>query len=141
MKRRGATRAFTLIETIAAIVILSIAVPPMLWAMREAHVQRVNPLMASTARWLATEKIEDIIADRHSTTIGYGALAGGTETPVSGFTGFDRTTTISEHGAWDNTSEIWSAGTGYKTITVAVAWTDAAGTARTLSIGSVVTDY
>ena len=30
---------FTLIETIAAIVILSLAIPPMLWAVREAHLK------------------------------------------------------------------------------------------------------
>ena len=59
-------RGFTLIETIAAIVILAIALPPMLFAIRDAHVQRVNPVLVSQARWLATEKLEDILADRHS---------------------------------------------------------------------------
>ncbi len=59
---------FTLIETIAAIVILAVAVPPMLWAVTESQRQRINPMMVSKARWLAVEKMEDIIADRHSTT-------------------------------------------------------------------------
>lgn len=139
-KRRN-RRGFTLIETIAAVVILAIAVPPMLWSVREAHIQRVNPLLASQARWLATERLEDLIADRHSATIGYAALTGGVEAPVAGFTGFTRTATVNEHGPWDNTGQAWSAGTGYKTITVDVEWTDATGTDRTLSIGTVVTDY
>ncbi|MCZ6542471.1 MAG: type II secretion system protein, partial [Planctomycetota bacterium] len=65
------THGFTLLETIAAVVILALAIPPMLWAVREAHIQRVNPMLASKARWLATEKLEDIIADRHSTTRGW----------------------------------------------------------------------
>jgi prepilin-type N-terminal cleavage/methylation domain-containing protein len=141
MPETSTRNGFSLIETIAAIVILSIAVPPVLWAVREAHVHRVNPVMASTARWLATEKLEDLIADRHSTTIGYAGLVGGTESPVPGFPGFDRTATINEHGAWDNGSQSWQAGTGYKTITVDVSWTDGGAAARTLSVSSVVTEY
>ena len=136
-----ARQGFTLIETVAAIVILTIAVPPMMWTVREAHIGRVETIMLSRARWLAVEKIEDVIADRHSTTIGYASLSGGTETPVSGFAQFNRTTTVSEHGPWDNVGETWSAGTGYKTVTVDVTWTDLGGTSRTLSVSTVVTDY
>ena len=40
---------FTLIETVAAIVILAVAVPPMLWAVTESQRQRINPMMASRA--------------------------------------------------------------------------------------------
>src|ERR1043165_5168889 len=106
LRRRG----FTLIESIAAIIILTIAVPPLLWAIRQGHFQRVNPMMASKARWLATEKLEDIIADRHSTTRGYTYLTVGnysTESPVSGFTGFTRSVSFTETGP-----DLVTAGTG-----------------------------
>ncbi len=138
-------RGFTLIETVAAIVILALAIPPMLWAVSEAHMQRANPMLASTARWLVIEKFEDVVADRH----GPGGFAGLTpgvtnETPIVGFAAYNRTVTISaEHDTWDNVGSAWPVppGTGYKTITVAVDWTDAGGDARSLSISTVVTDY
>jgi prepilin-type N-terminal cleavage/methylation domain-containing protein len=133
------SRGFTLIETIIAIVVLSIAVPPMLWSIRESHIQRVGPMMASKARWLATEKLEDIIADRHSTTRGYAYLVTANyaaEASISGSAGFTRTVTFTETAA-----DLSTAGTGYKRCTVTVGWTDGAGTARSLSISSVVTDY
>jgi len=128
-----------MVEAIAAIVVLAIAIPPTMWAIREAHVQRVNPRMASTARWLAVEKIEDTIADRHSTTRGYGYVVNANyaaESPVTGFTGFTRSVSVTETGA-----DLASAGTGYKRVTVTVGWTDATSTSRTLTLTTVVTDY
>lgn len=132
-------RGFTLIETIAAILVLSIAVPPLLWSIRQAHIQRVNPMLASKARWLATEKLEDIVADRHSTTRGYGYLVAGNypaESPVAGYTGFTRTVSFVQTNA-----DLVTAGSGYMKATVTVSWTDATSTARSLSIATVVTDY
>ena len=134
--RRG---GFTLIETIAAIVILAIALPPMLFAVRDAHVQRVNPMLASQARWLATEKLEDILADRHSETRGYDYLTPGNypaEPSVSGFPAFGRSVTFAETEA-----DLSSPGDGYMTVTVHVSWVDATSTARTLSIATVITEY
>nr|AQQ75240.1 hypothetical protein [uncultured bacterium] len=111
----------------------------MLWSIKQAHVQRVNPMMASKARWLATEKLEDIIADRHSTTRGYGYLVSGNypiENPVGGAPGFTRSVSINETRA-----NLTSPGTGYKRVTVTVSWTDATSTNRSLSIATVLTDY
>ncbi|MDY7107213.1 MAG: prepilin-type N-terminal cleavage/methylation domain-containing protein [Planctomycetota bacterium] len=130
---------FTLIETIAAIVILAVALPPMLFAIRDAHVQRVNPVLASQARWLATEKLEDVLADRHSDTRGWDHLTAGNypaEPTVSGFPAFSRTVSLTETGP-----DLVTAGEGYMTVTVAVSWEDATSTARTLSISTVVTEY
>ena len=130
---------FTLIETIAAVVILTIAIPPMLWSIRQAHVQRVNPMQVSKARWLATEKLEDIIADRHSTTRGYGYIVAGnypTENPIAGFPSFSRSISITETAA-----DLSSAGTGYKKVTATVSWTDATATSQSLQISTIVTDY
>lgn len=132
-------RAFTLIESIAAVVILAIAIPPMLWSIRQAHVQRVNPMMASKARWLATEKLEDIIADRHSTTRDFSYLIAGNysaENPVSGSPGFTRSVTFTQTAA-----DLTTAGAGYMRATVTVGWTDASGTARSLVIATILTDY
>lgn len=139
MKRRSEHPGFTLTESVIAIVILSVAVPSMLWAVRQEHKSRVTPVMASKARWLATEKLEDLIADRHSTTRGYSYLTTGnypSESPVSGFAGFTRSVALSE-----TTADLVTAGTGYMKVTVTVGWTDGTGTPRTLALATVITDY
>lgn len=130
---------FTLPETIAAVVILSIAVPTMLWSIREAHVQRVNPVLASRARWLAVEKLEDIIADRHSATRGYNYLIPGNypaQPAVTGFTNFSRSVTLNE-----TLADLATAGDGYMNVTVDVTWQDGQAESRTLSISTVLTEY
>ena len=136
---RTQPRGFSLIETIAAIVILSVALPPMLWTVREAHIQRVSPVLLSTARWLAVEKLEDVIADRHSTTRGYVYLIAGNypaENPVAGYAGFTRTVSFNE-----TLADLVTAGAGYMNVTVQVGYTDGQGTAQTLSISTVLTEY
>ena len=145
---RGRRQGFTLIETVAAIVILAVAVPPMLWAVSEAHLKRANPRLASQARWLAVEKLEDIIADRHSTDArGWTWVTDPSkypaETPVTGFDNFNRSVTLTPRGPWDNTVPGWTAGppTNYLEVTVAVDWTDANGVANTLSIATILTFY
>jgi prepilin-type N-terminal cleavage/methylation domain-containing protein len=130
---------FTLVETIASIVIVAVALPPMLWAIRDAHAQRVNAVLASRARWLATEKLEDVIADRHSTTRGYAYLVPGNyaaESPVATDPDFDRTVSLSETEA-----DLTTTGDGYMNVTVTVSWTDAGGDARSLDVRTVLTEY
>ena len=142
---------FTLIETIAAIVILAVAVPPMLWAVTESQRQRMNPVMASRARWLAAEKLEDVIADRHSSDQppapirGYlWVLAGGdyvVENPgdITGYPVFSRMVTLLETKADLVTTA--PPPLGYLTVTVTVGWVDAKGTSQTLDISTVLTNY
>ncbi len=135
IKRSG----FTLIETIAAVVLLSVAIPPMIWAVRDAHIQRINPMLVSKARWIATEKLENIIADRHSENRGYDYLTGGNypaESTISGYPGFSRSVSLSETDA-----DLQTAGDGYMTVTVSVSWTDATGTPQTLAVSTVLTEY
>lgn len=132
-------RGFTLIEAIAAIVILSVSVPAMLWAVRTAMLRRVDPIMASRARWLATERLEDVIADRHSPSRGYTYVVNANyaaEASITGFPGFTRSVNIAETAV-----DLTSTGTGYKTVRVSVGYTDSRGTARTLSLATVITDY
>lgn len=139
MTSRTHRRGFTLVEAVAAIIMLAVVVPPTLWALREGHKQRVNPVLASRARWLATEKLEDIIADRHSGTRGYTYLVSGNyaaESSISGYPGFTRTVAFTE-----TTADLSTPGTGYKRATVTVSWTDSGGVARSLAISTIVTDY
>lgn len=138
-RRRGRSqRAFSLIEAIIAIVILSVAVPPMFWAIRDAAARRVEPVMLARARWLAAEKIEDIIADRHCATRGYAYLMTSSypaEASLSGFTGFSRSVTIVERGA-----DLVTPGAGYKVATVRVSYPASHGVTRTFDLAVVVTD-
>ena len=133
---------FTLIETVAAIVILAVAVPPMLWAVTEAQRQRINPLLASRARWLTVEKLEDIVADRHSSTRGYSYLISANyaaENPVPGYAGFTRTVAFLETKA--DLATTAPPPLGYMTVTVTVGWNDADAEARTRAISTVLTEY
>ncbi len=137
---------FTLIETVAAIIILAVAVPPMLWAITESQRMRMNPMLASTARWLAVEKLEDVIADRHSTTLrGYAWVVGGgdyvVENPgdITGYSGFSRQVTLLETKA--DLSTTAPPPLGYLTVTVTVGWVDAKGNNQTLDISTVLTEY
>lgn len=137
--RRFRRRGFTLIEAVAAIVILGIAVPPCLWAIRQAQIHRVSAMLPSKARWLAIEKLEDIIADRHSTTRGFTYLTGANypnESSIAGSPGFTRSVSFTQTKA-----DLTTAGTGYMKTTVTVGWTDTTGTARSLAISTVITDY
>ncbi len=136
---RKRPRAFTVTESVIAIVILSVAIPPMLWAIRQQQHDRVSPILASRARWLASEKLEDIIADRHSTTRGYSYLTSThypAESSITGFAGFTRSVAFNE-----TTANLSTAGAGFMKTTVTVGWTDPGGVARSLSLATVITDY
>ncbi len=131
--------AFTLIETIALIVVLSAALPPTLFAIREAALDRASPVMASRARWLATAKLEDVIADRHSTTRGYDYLQSANypaETSVTEAPDFSRSVTLIETEA-----DLTTPGEGCMIVTVTVSWSDPKRGSRSLSILTVLTEY
>ncbi len=131
-------RGFTLVETIAALVLLAMAVPPMMFSLRQATVDRVDPIRFSQARWLATERLEDIIADRHSTTRGYEYLSElhyPIEPAVASNLAFARRVRIVETGP-----DLRTHGTGYKTATVTLTWTDSNGHAQSLEVATVLTE-
>lgn len=139
MQKRRFQHAFTLVEAIVAIVVLSVAMPSMLWAIKEAQLVRASPVLASKARWLAQEQLENIIADRHSPSRGFTYLQNSNyplEASVPGFSSFSRQVAITETGA-----RFLAGGTGYKTVTVVVGWTDPRAGQRSLSLSTVVSDY
>ncbi len=137
--KKAHRHGFTLIEAIAVIVLMTVAIPPMMWSIQEAHVNRANPVLASRGRWLAVAKLEDVIADRNSTTRGYSYLITGNyaaEPTITGYPGFSRTVSFNE-----TLADLTTAGDGYMNVTVAISWTDAQGTSRTLNISTVLTEF
>lgn len=138
-------RSFTLVETVAAVVIMAVAIPPMMWAIHEAQIRRVDSVLSSRARWLATTKLEDIIADRHSQSgsRGYTFLyeanpeyadeATGT---ITGYPQFSRSVAFNVTGP----PPAFAAGSGYKHVTVTVGWTGSRG-ASNMAVSTIVTDY
>ncbi|MBL0869504.1 MAG: prepilin-type N-terminal cleavage/methylation domain-containing protein [Phycisphaerales bacterium] len=137
--RARSVRAFTLIELLIAVVVLAIATPPLVLALSDASVRRSSRTLDERARWLAAERLEEIIADRHSAARGYGYVAAGNypaQSTISGFPGFSRQVSVTTTGA-----NFALGGTGYKTVTVTVNWTDPRGGAKSFALSSVVTDY
>jgi prepilin-type N-terminal cleavage/methylation domain-containing protein len=136
---RPRSRGFTLAESITAIVILSISVPSMLWGVRQAHTHRANRVLASRAHWLAVERLEDVIADRHSSTRGYSYLIPANypaEATVPGYPGYSRAVAFTE-----TTANLSTPGSGYMRATVTVTYTDASGASRSLPLATELTNY
>ena len=132
-------RALTLVEAVGAIVLVSVAVPPMLWALRDAQTARAAPVLAARARWLAAERLEDVLADRASPARGYAYVAAANYPPeasVAGFPGFSRSVSVTTTGV-----NFTPGGTGWKTVAVQVGWTDARGVPRSLSLSTVVAEH
>lgn len=139
MRYRRKSSAFTLVETVIAVTVLSLAVPGMFWALRDAESKRVEPVMGSRARWFAAEKIEDVLADRNSALRGYGYVVNANyadESSVASFPGFSRSVSITE-----KSFDLASTGTGYKVVTVTVGYLDGTGSAKSLAVSTVVTEY
>ncbi len=132
-------RGFSLIDAITAIVILSVGVPSLMWAIRDSQRTRATPVMTSRARWLAAEQLEDTFADRHSSTRGYAYLINAnypSESSIASFPGYSRDLSIIETGP-----TLSGSGTGYKLVTVNVQYRDGWGASRTYSLSTVLTDY
>lgn len=131
-------RAFTLIEAITAIVILGTAMPAMLIALGQAHRDRISPAMASQARWIAMEKLEDVIADRSSLSRGWDYIDETNypnEASIMGSPGYSREVDIAETAA-----DLQTVGTGYKTVSVTVEWTHSDGQTHTVVLATVMTE-
>ncbi len=113
-------RSATIIETVAAIIILSVALPTLLTAYGEASHQSIRPYQQSIASMLAIERMEEIVARRYRGTDGYSAVTTSNfpnESPISGFTTFSREVSVSFVDAGLNPA---GSDQGYKLVKVKV---------------------
>lgn len=119
---REKRRAATIIEIVMAIVILAIALPPLIDAFSDAAIQSIHPANAAVASFLATERMEEIIARRFRANDGYGAVTQAnypSETPVAGFSRFNRSVTVT---FTDSALNSQVSDMGYKLVRVTVTW-------------------
>ena len=136
--RRKRIRAMTIIEVVTAIVILSVGLPPLVKAFADSSMQSHLPVNSTIASFLATERMEQIVARRYRNDTGYTALTTvnfPAESPVTGFPRFNRTVTISEV-----TSSLAASGSpvGYRKVRVTVTWQP---NNASMSIERVFTDF
>lgn len=70
-------RAFTLIEVVIAVIVLSIAVPPTLNLLESTSAGRVNAIFTTRGTFLSTVVLESVLADMTSSQadLGFDALA------------------------------------------------------------------
>lgn len=121
-----ARRATTIIEVVMAIIILGVGLPPLLFAFTESSMNSIAPSRATVASFLAIERMEQIIARRYKSNAGYSEITSANfpdETPVNGFTTFDRTVSISEVDANLNAS---GTPVGFRLVRVTVSWNSGA---------------
>ncbi|MBN2562434.1 MAG: hypothetical protein JXQ75_16030 [Phycisphaerae bacterium] len=121
--RRGAT----IIEVVMAIVILSIALPPLVSAFADASMQSIHPSQATVAAFLAIDRMEQIAARRYGgkqgAESGYDGVKAASfqnEVPVVGFPMFERRVTITNVDSDLNPSP----SNDYKKVRVTVSWND-----------------
>ncbi|MFT3687208.1 MAG: type II secretion system protein [Phycisphaerales bacterium] len=131
--------AFSMLEVVATVVLIGIAAPALLVAVRDATTRRASVQQQVIARWLACEKLEDITADRHSTTRGWTYITTANypaETTITSFPGYSRSVAITE-----TSNDLSTAGTGYRKVTVSVTYPDAHQGSKTVTLATVFTDY
>ncbi len=129
------TRGFTLLEIIMAIVVLGIFAPAIIFAITAPLAQSTWDDKQVKATMLVQERMEDVFAAKanNALSLGYPSIIAANypaETPVSGFTGFDRTTTITEVAGSDLSTA--SSGSGFKKVQVSVTWTGGTASATTV---------
>lgn len=94
---RGGSRGFTLIELVMLLVILAIGVPPLIVIGNQILQQMHQSSYVTIGTALAQEKIETILGDKDAPSRGFTYIVSGNyaaESPVAGFTGYNRTVTI-----------------------------------------------
>jgi Tfp pilus assembly protein PilV len=128
-------RGATLLEAVFAVLLLGISVPPILGFFRQGTLSSIAPERQTAAYFLAMERMEEIIADRHSSTRGYSYLTAAHYPAESLAGGFTRTAAFNEVSSADLTTH--QSGTGYLLITVTVQYSAPAGS---YAISSLVCD-
>ena len=116
---------FSLPELAGAIVILAIAIPPMTMVFAEVGSHTILSERQTTAYFLAMERLEEIIADRHAPARGFAWLSGANYPDETFAGGFTRRVTFTEVSP-DN-AETPRTGSGHLRITVTVSYAAPAG--------------
>jgi Tfp pilus assembly protein PilV len=129
---RGRAAGFSILEAVAAIVLLGIAVPPILSFLLEGARGGIFPERQTISYFLAMERMEEIIADRHSSSRGYSYLIPAHYPDESLTDGYVRMVAFSEVSPADLATP--QSGSGYLKITVTVTHAAPAGSYRLTSI-------
>ena len=119
------SKGFSLIEIIITLVVLSIAAVGVLSVFASGMRGSADPLLVNQATNLAREKMDEVIGDRRNAARGYAYIIPANypaETPVGGFSFFDRSVAVFCVTAADlNTSTgAPPCGSGYTHVTVTV---------------------
>lgn len=151
-------RAFTLVESLAVIIVLSIAIPPAVSMMVDSAGAQSDAVMQARATWFASALLEQVMADVNSDApgLGFAALDDTDAYLTTATTGFnDRNAAlVASYNAMGLThdflfgdlADATGAVTGdadqdvFRTVTAEVTWTDMSGASRTLSIGCLATE-
>jgi type II secretory pathway component PulJ len=137
MRRRGTT----IIEVVTAMVILSIALPPLVQSFASASMQSILPAQATVASFLAVERMEELVARRYRGTDGYASVTTANfpdESPVTGFPAYSRTITITYMGYVGGVFQAVGSDQGYKKVRVTVTWE---GGARQSYVERIFADF
>jgi prepilin-type N-terminal cleavage/methylation domain-containing protein len=121
--RRAKNSGMTLIELVIAIAIIAVLFPVMISAFFNPVANAVWGDQMVQAMSLAQEKMEEIYADKanNSVSLGYSYITLSNypaENPVSGFSAFNRSVTITEVSGSDLSTT--SSGSGFKKVVVTV---------------------
>ena len=115
----------TLIELVIAIAVIAVLFPVMISALFNPVANAVWGDQMVQAMALVQEKIEEIYATKanSSASLGYSYITSSNypaENPVSGFTPFNRSISITEVSGTDLSTT--SSGSGFKKVVVTVSW-------------------
>ncbi|MCB9847839.1 MAG: type II secretion system protein [Phycisphaeraceae bacterium] len=151
-------RAFSLVESLAVIVVLAIAIPPAVSMMVDGARTQADSVALTRATWYATSLLECVMADVNSDApgLGFDALADADAYQTTPTTGFDdRNGVVIGHyakyglshdlviGELSNAAGVVTGDSDqdvFRTVTAQVTWTNRLGQSRTLSIGCLATD-
>jgi Tfp pilus assembly protein PilV len=143
-------RGFTLIEATLALGVLAVGLMGLLYVFEDATVSSLLTDQTYIASNLAQEIAETIIANRDSNLAGGGYTStlssiqanSYNASPVSGFTGYNRTVTAVEVApgstAGPTNFTVAQPGSGYARVTITVSWN---GGANSFVLYTVIANY
>lgn len=157
-KPRGARRGFSLLEVVAVVLILAIAVPPTIAVLQQRTTDRVNAVNTARATVLAQGVLEHVLADAQSSAAGQGYAAFADvntylTTPVTGLRA--RLTSLTQPYqnlgmSWDVSFSVPVSSSGaatgdtaqdlFRIAIVSVQSPEASGSTFTVSVSCLVTD-